>query len=252
MRLNAIKSLIVCLLLGGMTVNAQNGYNDFIPVGPVPIDFKIHDGRLFSEVTIDEENNELVINLLPDELTHKSIVAIDKKENIEYSAIEISEKKHTYIVKTDYIKYTTLPVRKDSDSGEIVGLARVGVGIRIEATIHARAKNITVTDLYSLGEAARNRKLFGHITMSIMGIESEELTARFPVNAEISPTSIQDALQTLVSYQQAIYDKDTHLTPQVLEIKYTSEYRDAATNITDLGMPIILPYNRGAATVIIK
>ena len=249
--MKAFKLLLLTFLLGGSAAFAQTQFNDFIPVGPVPIDYKIADGRLFSELSMDEKNNGLVINLLPNELEHKSISMMDKKGKTSFSPIELSVSKNKYIVKTDYIKYTTLPVRKDSETGEIIGLARVGVGVRIEATMIAKKSNVMVTDLIALGTAVVTKGLSGHITLSIMGIESEEVTSGFPANAEISATSIATALQTLVLVKQAQYDPDTHLTPQVLEIKYNEEYKANVSNLMDLSMPILLP-NRGEPCVVIK
>jgi hypothetical protein len=250
--MKVFKSLLFVLLLVNMGLYAQQKYNDFICVGPAPLDYKVFDGRLFSEIFMDEANNSMVINLLPNELTHKNIVRITPKGEVSYSAIELSEAKTTYVVKTDYIKYTTLPVRKDSETGEIIGVARVGVGMRIEAIMRTAKKGITVTDLYALGVNANTKNaLKGHITCSIMGIEAEEVTAAFPVNAEISPTSIAATLQALTMVKQAIYDNDSHLTPQVLEIKYTSDYQSGAANVMDLSMPILLP-NRGEPCVVIR
>jgi hypothetical protein len=246
-----IKGLLLVLLLTNMSLFAQQTYNDFICVGPAPLDYKVFDGRLFSELYMDQANNEQVINLLPNELSHKNIIRITPKNEIAYSAIELSEAKHTYVVKTDYIKYTTLPVKKDSETGEIIGIARVGIGMRVEAILETAKKGITVTDLYVLGASTASKALKGHITCSVMGIEAEEVTAGFPVNAEITPTSIASTLQALTMVKQAIYDGDTHLTPQVLEIKYTSDYQSGAANVMDLSMPILLP-NRGEACVVIR
>jgi hypothetical protein len=250
--MKVFKSLLLLLLIGNLSLFAQEGFNDFICVGPAPIDYKINDGRLFSELSMDQDNNPQVIHLLPNELSHKNIIMISKKQEISYSAIELSEANTTYIVKTDYIKYTTLPVKKDSETGEIIGIARVGVGMRIEATLRTSKKGITITDLYMLGASAGAKgSLKGHITCSIMGIEAEEVTSAFPVNAEISPTSIAATLQALTLVKQAIYDKDSHLTPQVLEIKYTTDYKSGASSIMDLSMPILLP-NKGDACVVIR
>ncbi|MEM7036116.1 MAG: hypothetical protein AAF570_03980 [Bacteroidota bacterium] len=250
--MKVIKSLLLLLFVGNVAAFAQENYNDFIPVGPAPIDYKIYDGRLFSELTFDEANNQQVINLLPNELTHKSIIKIDKDNAITFSAIELSEKGHTYVVKTDYIKYTTLPVKKDSETGEIIGVARVGLGIRVDVTLKTSKSDITVTDLYALGTMVGPKgSLSGHISVSVMGIETEEVTTGFPVNAEISPSSIAATLQAIVLVKNKIYDKDTHLTPQVLEIKYTDDYKTGINNIMDLSMPIMLP-NRGEPCVVIK
>ncbi len=250
--MKVIKSLLLVVLLANMSLYAQQSYNDFICVGPAPLDYKVFDGRLFSEICSDEANNEQVINLLPNELSHKNIIMITAKDEISYSAIELSLAKTTYVVKTDYIKYTTLPVKKDSETGEIIGIARVGIGMRIEAVMQTAKKGITVTDLYVLGASSGAKgALKGHITCSVMGIEAEEVTAAFPVNAEISPTSIAATLQALTMVKAAIYDNDSHLTPQVLEIKYTSDYQSGAANVMDLSMPILLP-NRGEPCVVIR
>lgn len=226
-------------------------YNNFIPVGPAPIDYKIADGRLMSEVTTAETNNERAINLLPNELLTKTILVQDDEGTMNFSVVELSAKKSRYIVTTDYIKYTTLPVRKDAESGNIIGVARVGVGLRIEATFIAKSKNINVTDLYQIGIFASSKKLQGSVTVSVMGIESEEITTAFPINAEISPTSITEVLLAMETVKQAIYDPDTHLTPQVLEIKYTEEYRNGVNSKQDLAMPILLP-NRANECVVIR
>lgn len=247
------KFSLLFLFLAGMTAQAQVNidYNQFIPVGPAPIDYKIFDGRLFSELSLDEANNEQVINLLPNELMAKSIIVMDDDRKLTLTPVELSEKNNTYIVRFDYIKYTTLPVRKDNNLGDIVGIARVGVGMRIEATLRAKAKDVNVTDLFALGLAARDGDIKGNLVGSIMGIESEEVTAVFPVNAEITPTSIQTALQALAVVKGAIYDKDTHLTPQVLQIKYTQEYTDQAAGLGELTMPIMKD-NEGDACVVVR
>jgi hypothetical protein len=247
-----IKSLLLLVLLAPMGLFAQENYNDFICVGPAPLDYKVFDGRLFSEIFSDEANNEQVINLLPNELEHKNIIMIDAKQAVSYSAIELSAAKYTYIVKTDYIKYTTLPLRKDSETGDIIGIARVGVGMRIEMTLRTSKSGVTITDLIKVGASAGDKgSLKGHITCSVMGIESEEVTAAFPPNAEITPTSIAATLQALTLVKAAIYDPDSHLTPQVLEIKYLTEYKSGVSSVMDLSMPIILP-NRGEPCVVIK
>lgn len=251
--MKVFKLFILLFAFAGAAAQAQVNisYNDFFPVGPAPLDFKVYDGRLFSEITVDEDNNEQVINLLPNELMAKFIFTMDKNGALQFSPISLSKKSNVYIVKFDYIKYTTLPVKKDSNLGEIVGVARVGVGIRIEATLEAKKKDINVTDLYGLGMAASNNGIKGNLMISIMGIESEEVTATFPVNAEITPTSIQTALQAMAVVKQAIYDKDTHLTPQVLEIKYTQEFCEAAVGMGELTMPI-MKANDGDACVVIR
>ena len=248
-----IKSLLLlAMVLGTMSLHAQENYNDFICVGPAPLDYKVNDGRLFSEIYMDQANNAQVIHLLPNEMEAKNIIMIDKKKASSYSSIELSEASFTYIVKTDYIKYTTLPVRKDSETGDIIGVARVGVGMRIEMTLRTSKKGVTITDLIKVGASAGDKgSLKGHITCSIMGIESEEVTAAFPPNAEITPTSIAATLQALTMVKQAIYDEDSHLTPQVLEIKYLGEYKSGVSSVMDLSMPILLP-NRGEACVVIK
>lgn len=251
--MKVFKLFTLLFAFGAAAANAQVNipYNDFFPVGPAPLDFKVYDGRLFSELSVDEDNNEQVINLLPNELMAKFIFTMDKEGKLTFSPLSLSKKKETYIVKFDYIKYTTLPVKKDSNLGEIVGVARVGVGVRVEATLEAKKSDINVTDLYGLGIAASSQSIKGNLMMSIMGIESEEVTATFPVNGEITPTSIQSALQAMAVVKQAIYDKDTHLTPQVLEVKYTQEYCESATGMGELTMPI-LKANDGDACVVIR
>lgn len=250
--MKAYKLLLFCLAFLPATLLGQNeSFNDFVPVGPAPIDYKVKDGRLFSEISQDESNNELVINLLPNELTHKSVTMIGKDGSLRISALELSEKGATYIVNTDFIKYTTLPVRKDAETGEIIGVARVGVGLRVVATIHTHKAHLTVTDLYSLGTQVKKKALSGHITLSVMGVESEAVTYGFPVNAEITPTSIASVIQAQTIVKNSIYDRDSHLTPQILQIKYTQDFRDAAANVGDLAMPILLS-NRGEPCVVIK
>lgn len=249
--MKTIKLLLLVIFAGTGALQAQSDYNDFIPVGPLPIDYKTNDGRLISEISESESENEKVINLLPNELKQKSVVKIDKKGNIELSPLELSEKGVTYVVKTDYIKYTTLPVRKDAPTGEIVGMARVGVGARIEITLTSLANGLNVADIYQVGAQAAAGKVKGNIVMSFMGVEAEAVTSLFPVNAEITPTSVAAALQSMEKVKTAIYDGGAHLTPQVLEIKYTSEYLDANSSVMDLMMPILLN-NKGEAVVVIR
>lgn len=246
------KTLVAALLVlvSAFGLQAQS-YIEWVPVGPLPIDFKIFDGRLMSELSMDEANNEKLLNLHPNEILTKAIIMIEKKgEEMNFSSIELSQKDYTYIVRTDYLKYTSLPLKKDSPGGEVIGKARVGVGLRIEATIKTKKKDLNVTDLYQLGVESRNGNLSGNLTVSIMGIEAEEVTSGFPVNAEISPTSVAAALQALTQVKVAIYDKDTHLTPQILEVQYNSAYQEDKS-VAELSNPVLLP-NENIACVVIQ
>ncbi|MCB9234220.1 MAG: hypothetical protein H6581_21365 [Bacteroidia bacterium] len=240
---------ILALMVSFAGLKAQS-YIEWIPVGPLPVDFKIFDGRLMSEMSMEESNNEKLLNLHPNEIIAKSIIMIPKKDDMSFSSIELSQKDNTYIVRTDYLKYTSVPLKKDSPGGEVIGKCRVGVGLRIEATIKTKKKDINVTDLYQLGVEAKNGGISGNITLSIMGVESEEVTSGFPLNAEISPTSVAAALQALAQVKVAIYDKDTHLTPQIIEIQYNAAYQDGKT-VEELSNPVLLP-NENIMCVVIQ
>ncbi len=182
----------------------------------------IRDLRLLdSEETLGFLNNETVM---------VSIGQLSSEGKISYIPFSISQKNTSYKVTMDYMKYATLG--QEDESNNFIGYKRVGVGLRLISLITTAEAGINISDLYSIGLAAKAGKLSGTLMIEVIGIKSKDVTTLLPLPSEINQTTIQNAMQALATIKSKIYDKDTRLYPQVMAIKIDESARNRRVSIT--------------------
>lgn len=213
---------------------------------PIVIDGKI----VFKEIKL--LSTEQMLSFLNNETVLVSIGQFTAEGGISYSPITISSKGSSYKITMDYMKSATLPV-KDSLNENIIGLRRVGVGLRLISLITAFEAGINIGDLSSIGIAAKTGKASGTLMVEVIGIKSKDVTTLIPLPSEINQTTIQNAMQALATIKSKIYDLETKLYPQVMAIndyfktklnKVTTTSEGSKTGNTDNNNKIQLQFGK--------
>ncbi|SDS11818.1 hypothetical protein [Christiangramia echinicola] len=243
-----VLSFLICLLFYSCKSSKQNedifeegksfkNFRGYEPVDPVEFEDKLHisDGKgslIFKNVKL--LTREETLGFLNNETVLVSIGEINREGTINYLPITFSKKNTSYKITMDYMKYATLA---QISQNEFIGSKRVGIGLRLISLITTAESGINISDLYSIGLAAKEGKLSGTLIIEVIGIKSKEVTSLIPLPSEINQTTIQNAMQALATIKSKIYDEETSLYPQVMAVKkYVNE-----TNSEDRDDEIIPP-----------
>ncbi len=203
-----------------------DNFRGFKPVDPTEFNDNIllvSDGEL-SMKDLRLLNSEEILGFLNNETVLVSIGQLSSEGKISYIPFAISQKNTSYKVTMDYMKYATLG--QEDDRNNFIGYKRVGVGLRLISLITTAEAGINISDLYSIGLAAKEGKLSGTLMIEIIGIKSKDVTTLLPLPSEINQTTIQNAMQALATIKSKIYDEDTRLYPQVMAIKVDENARN--------------------------
>ncbi|MCF0075184.1 hypothetical protein LZD49_32170 [Dyadobacter sp. CY261] len=92
----------------------------------------------------------------------------------------------------------------------------VGIGLRIQANITALKDSVNIGNLFGLGFAASENKIVGSLVIQTLGISGEKISSALPIPDKINESTIQAAIQAVGVIKSKIYDKDTHLSPQIV------------------------------------
>ena len=176
-------------------------------------------------------STEQMLSFLNNETVLVSIGQLTAEGGISYLPVTVSSKGSSYKITMDYMKSTTLAV-KDSADENIIGLRRVGVGLRLISLITTFEAGINIGDLSSIGFAVKSGKASGTLMIEVIGIKSKDVTTLIPLPSEINQTTIQNAMQALATIKSKIYDSVTILYPQVMAVNdfYKAKVRNSSTN----------------------
>jgi hypothetical protein len=207
--------------------NAQNyptmKYREFVPTEPI---------EYFADVELAEANGGVVmkyiktltktemLKFLTNETVLTAVAEVDKNGNMSYIPTRTSEKKKQYIVTMDYLKFSTIEIKKE---GELIGEACVGVGIRLIANISSKAENVNLGDLFSIGMAVKEKQVYGSLRIEVIGLHDPSITSSIPLPSEISSATIQTMMQTMSMVKQKIYEDGINLSPQIVGIRAVKE-----------------------------
>lgn len=229
-----VAALCICFFCGGLPTHSmaqsqndhayqtETEFKDFIPVVPfmydVPVTITDSTGRI-DTLSIQKLalNRSQMLRFLANEGAHITIRQIDEDGQVKFLANTLSGKNSNYSVVVDYSNFTTVKVF-DAQK-HLTGTAKLGVGVRLTANLLTREADLNIGDLFSLALAAERKQAIGSLSIDIIGITSDQVTALVPLPSEISLTSIQAAMQALASIKAKIYEDSTTLMPQVLALK---------------------------------
>lgn len=149
-------------------------------------------------------------------------------------AVSFSSRNHSYRIVMDYCKYRSV---KPNECGS----GRVGVGLRLVASITTSKNKINLGDLFALGMAAEAGHLKGTLAIKVIGLQSQEITQAIPLPSELNRTTVQNAMMALHTIKARIHDPNTQVFPQVIGISPTKNNSDCRDRLEqDLGTVLLL------------
>lgn len=242
--------VLVCVLSGGCatmfgpgsTVNNEKSapYAGYIAINPIslPPDLFKSNPQTSGETPVPDSskpsNSSQNLKFLINNAARVSIQEVTKSGEVKYIASGLSKKETYYHATIDYIKYHSssinLPVgrKNDSKNGDfdpdvyvVLGVA-VGVGLRAEATFFSNDAGAKIADIVNIGVSAQSKQISGTIAFQTMGIESKAISDTLPIPAQLSSSTVQNALQTMATVKANIYAQDTNVVPQIVGIEIQS------------------------------
>ncbi len=232
MRMIAI--LLLIPLLAGCTVlykgsvlpnsmaTSPNEYLEYQPIDPLPADkVKAYDpltNQMKETVwaSIIHKNRE-VRDLLPIQSAHIFARKIDMGGKVSCLGSSVTGETGTYEIDMDFMKYRVEDVM--DPNGRFLGSGWVGVGVRIKAIVQTNKADLNLAGPLAIGVEARTGAIKGEVSVSVIGIDSQDVTNLIPLTSEIDQTSIQSALQACASIKTKLCDPNTALTPHLVAIK---------------------------------
>ncbi len=207
------------LMITSITSKDYLGYQ---PIDdPIPVSMVIvYDSSTNTEKSVywrSLSNADSIRALLPNQSAEVSVMKNEVSGIVKFLDSSVSADAGSYEVVMDYMKYRVEYVY--DDSGKILGSGRIGVGLRIKATVTTSKSNLNLASLGAIGLEANQGNLSGGISVDIIGIDSENITNLIPLTSGIDQTSIQSALQSLASIKSKLWEKDTRITPQLIAFK---------------------------------
>jgi hypothetical protein len=235
MKVKALLSILMALVL---VVNAQDkskrkkkkdanfleevDFHHYIPVDNFDYEAEMFITTAEGLQDLSSASNATILSALPNETMSMNIKKISKDGTFLYSTSALAEGKGRYQVTADYTKYRVIKVYDDQN--QPLGMAKVGIGVRITANYYApKNPKQNVADLPTLGANGQKKAIVGSMSMDVIGIESQKVTERLPVPAEINTTNVQVFLRALQTIMSKTYEEDVRLKPQVVALKPEKE-----------------------------
>nr|WP_015060932.1 hypothetical protein [Psychrobacter sp. DAB_AL43B]AFH75089.1 hypothetical protein [Psychrobacter sp. DAB_AL43B] len=179
----------------------------------------------FFDTTIGEDatkswaqlDSQHILKLLSNTRSEISVAKLDDDGTLDYLVAKVTAARGRYKVIMDYTPY----IVEDAidEDGDLIGYARVGVGLRLTANITTNKAGINLGSLMSLGVAAKLNQLQGTMHIDTIGIRLKDNSGMILLNTAIDESSILKTLESMAVVQSKIADVDTHLDPQVLWVK---------------------------------
>lgn len=121
-----------------------------------------------------------------------------------------------YRVTFDYVNYTTDEVKMPDDS--VLGLGRIGVGLRIVAHITNTSGRVNVGGLLPVGLAAEAGSINGSLSLQVLGMSNDKLALSVPGSLTLDASGIQKAFESAAAVRVLFVDADTQITPWLLGV----------------------------------
>lgn len=138
---------------------------------------------------------------------------------VQYGISGVTGEPGNYEITYDITKSTTVPLT-NGNSETAGAFVRVGVGVRIKASITTLQADIDVSNLWHLAQASQTGLLKGGLSFQIFGIDGPEVINISPnSNAIIDASSISSFMQSIAILKSRFYDKSIILVPRVFSVQ---------------------------------
>lgn len=191
-------------------------YKGYKPIEPLPLkNVEMYDGTQFVSKPWAALKDSVIRDLLPNQSSQVAMRITTAKGEIKYLTTTVTDEAGSYEVLMDFMKYRVQDV---TDINGVLGNGRIGIGLRVKATVVTNKANLNISGLSGLGVEASNNHLTGLLSIDIIGIDSKDITNYIPLTAKLDETSIQNALQAVATIKSKIWDNNVNITPHLIAI----------------------------------
>lgn len=205
--------------MGGMVAATQQA--DFIPIDPLDAaDTTVVDSkgtRINTPWAI--LSTDQIRKMLVNQGSVTASYKLDEDGKATYLVASATGSKGEYRLVMDYAWYRSEDLI-DSQTGRVVGVGRVGVGLRVSARFITKKADIDLSSLFALGLAAKSGLISGQMRVDVLGVTSPDIVALFPTSTTaIDETAVQKALESQAAIKAKFADQNITLAPQLLAVK---------------------------------
>jgi hypothetical protein len=198
--------------------NANNLKNEYFPIEPLIAK---------SQVEISENGQMILkdIRLLSNiqklaYLGDTRVVVTLAKETVSgelsYLTGKITGEKGKYVAFMDYANFF---IDDLTDGQNVIGRARVGVGLRLVARVETNKKGVDLGSILKIGFAANKSELSGELEVRAIGVTSKEIQDLLPGSLpNLDESSIQRALEAMAAVKTKIHDPATSVQPRIMAV----------------------------------
>lgn len=218
--LGAIIGLFGCVnmpLDNKAIANISISESDMIPVkNPMAVQsIEIYDRA--QKKRIDADVLSLTSKQIRSRLTStRTFISVEQRDSSgEFSYIGAGGKvsKGTYRITFDYVNYMNKSIELSKSQSAI---GRIGVGLRVTATLDSESKNVDVSGLLPIGLAAKDKKISGQIEYYVYGMSNDKISVAAPSPKTLDLSSIQEAFEASAKTKVMFNLDETILEPYLI------------------------------------
>jgi len=158
-------------------------------------------------------DNDFVLRALPNVSMSTSIETTDTDGNVSFLGNGVSTSVGTYKIRFEYAHW----IEKQVLCGGGMVRLKVGIGIRLIATITTTKSKLNITSLPQIGIHADAKTVSGKLEIERMGIEGSAIASLTMITPDISQNSIQTILQSFAAIKAKLYDNiGVDLKPEII------------------------------------
>ncbi|ROR97881.1 hypothetical protein EDC56_3548 [Sinobacterium caligoides] len=201
-----------------VVTDVNNLKNEYFPVEPLIAKSKIEIPVKGTMVTKDIRTltNKEKLDFLGDTRVVVKLAKVTKSGELSYLTGKVTSEKGSYVAFMDYANFF---IDDLSNGDEIVGRARVGVGLRLIAKVKTNKKGIDLGSVLKIGFAANKNELSGELEVRAIGVTSKEIQDLLPGSLpNLDESSIQRALEAMAAVKTKIHDTNTSVQPRIMSV----------------------------------
>lgn len=200
---------------------------DMIPVkNPMPVQtIEVYDKIQKKRVEADvlSLDSKTIRNRLTSTRTFISVEKQNSNGEFNYVGAGGKVSKGTYKVTFDYTNYMNRNIDIDDNT---TAIARIGVGLRVTATLDTSSKEVDVSGLLPIGLAAKDNKVSGQIEYYVYGMSNDKISVAAPSPKTLDLSSIQEAFEASAKTKVMFNLDETSLEPYIIGLAQV-ESKDA-------------------------
>jgi hypothetical protein len=145
----------------------------------------------------------VVLDRLPNQTAMVSTYVLEQDGSVSYLVANAAVKGQKIIVKQDYMMFTSY--KKPTENIDY----RVGIAVRTVANVRVLKGNINTAGLLPLGLAASRNEIQGSLEVTVLGISGANITNAIPTPAQLTPETVQRAIEGVAIIKSRIYDSQS-------------------------------------------